>query len=418
LLRREFLNYFVAGASSYSLWLREARAAGTSRVPKLKIKAIKALRLRDLNNHFVRVYTDQGLHETGETFDTIGVTEIVNSYLGPALAGRDPLDIEAIYQDLWTTQVIPGGQRPAFMRGMGGPYLSAVSATEMALWDLAGRALNVPAYRLFGGKVRDKVAVYFPSNSAARAAEVVRTTGVRALKLAADEVLERLKAEGKVSNLFDPARSAGLRLTTGEIDALAAVIASVREAVGPEIGIAVDPHTKFDTESAIQLAVALEPYRLLWLEEPVPSDNRDALAEVRRRTRTPIAYGENVYTRYGFREILERQAASIIQPDVGKCGGLWEARKIAALAEIHYVPVAAHGVFSPLGTMASAQFGASIPNFMIQEWARFLHPVINGVAAPLPYRAGYLEIPDLPGLGVELKDDVLQELAAPGSPRL
>lgn len=408
--RRTFLKSLAAS----SAWLHDLRAAGTSRVPKLKIAAVKAIRLRDVNNQFVRVYTDGGVYGTGETFDTVGAAEIVNRYLGPAIVGRDPLQIESIYTDLLSSQRIPGGQGPAFMKGNGGPYLSAVSAIEMALWDLAGKALGLPVYQLLGGKVRDRIAVYFHAGDPHRAKEVIHETGVKAIKIMADGLLEQLKREGKVSNLFDPAKTYGVHLTYPEIDALAKIAADIRQAVGPEIGIAMDVHTKYDTESAMQLARALEPSRLMWLEEPVPSDNLDALASIRKTTQTPIACGENVYTRYGYRQLLEKQAVSLIQPDVGKCGGLWEARKIAAMAETYYVPVAAHGMFSPIGTMASAHFCASIPNLMLQEWGRFFLDSLNRIATKPAYHAGYIEISDAPGIGVELDPDVVKEMAEPG----
>jgi galactonate dehydratase len=412
--RREFLKTMAVGAVGYTALLRDLQAAGTSRAPKLKISAVKAVRVKDVNNQFVRVHTSDGLYGTGETFDTVGATEIVNGYLGPAIIGRDPLEIESIYTGLLSSTRIPDGQAPPFMKGMGGPYLSAVSAIEMALWDLAGKALGLPIYQLMGGKVRNRVAVYFHANDPATARDIVSKTGVKAIKIMADTVLEKLKATGKVTNFFDPEKRTGLRLTNPEIDALAALAGSIREAVGPNVGIAMDVHTKYDTESAMQLARALEPARLMWLEEPVPSDNLDALASIRKTTRTPIACGENVYTRYGYRELLEKQAVSLIQPDVGKCGGLWEARKIAAMAETYYTPVAAHGMFSPVGTMASAHFCATIPNLMLQEWGRYVLDSLNAIADRPTYRDGYIQIADAPGIGVELNPDALKEMVKPG----
>ena len=142
-----------------------------------------AVGLRGVNSRFVRVHTDQGLTGDGETLDTVGAEYIINNHLGPALVGRDPLDIEAIYFDLWGWKTPPGGIPPVFMRGMGGPYLAAMSGIEMALWDLAGKAMGVPVYRFLGGRVRDRIAVYFHSGKDSNAAlEIVRTTRVKALK--------------------------------------------------------------------------------------------------------------------------------------------------------------------------------------------------------------------------------------------
>ena len=155
---------FLGGLLTYTSVLRDLRAQGTARAPKLKIREIRAARMRGINSRFVRVYTDQGLSGTGETLDTIGAEDIVNKFLGLGLAGRDPLDIESIYFDMYSWHAVPGGIPPVFMRGAGGgPYIAALSGIEMALWDLAGKALGLPVYRLMGGRVRDKVAVYFHS---------------------------------------------------------------------------------------------------------------------------------------------------------------------------------------------------------------------------------------------------------------
>ena len=157
--RRSFISRAVAaaGGALISPLAALAQLRNNVRVPKLKITAVKAVRMRGMASRFVRVYTDQGLTGTGETLDTIGAEDIINNHLGPGLAGSDPLDIEGIWFDYWTRKNPPGGIAPLFMRGMGGPYLAALSGIEMALWDLAGKAIGVPLYRLFGGRVRSKV---------------------------------------------------------------------------------------------------------------------------------------------------------------------------------------------------------------------------------------------------------------------
>ncbi|MCI0721039.1 MAG: hypothetical protein L0338_19025, partial [Acidobacteria bacterium] len=164
--RRRFLtNLAVAGAglqirpwATYSQHLSDRRTLGTSRVPKLKITEVRAVELEGFSSKFVRVYTDQGLTGTGEMMDTIGAAQMINEQMGPSIVGRDPLDIEAIYFHFWGWGEVPRATWPVFMRGMGGPYLSAVSGIDIALWDLAGKAIGVPIYRLLGGKVRDKIA--------------------------------------------------------------------------------------------------------------------------------------------------------------------------------------------------------------------------------------------------------------------
>jgi galactonate dehydratase len=376
----------------------------------MKIAKIRSIFLKSSNHHFVRVYAGNGMHGTGETFDTIGAAEIVNRYFDPALAGRDPLEVVKIYHDLWTTQPIPGGQGPMFMRGMGGPYLCALSALEMALWDLTGKALGVPVYQLLGGKHRSRIPVYFHAHTPETAREIVRKTNCKVVKAMIDGVLDRMRADGQIANPYGIVHAGTEKLSYGEIDAIASHVLAMREAVGPDVGLAVDAHGRYDQESAIQLARALELARLLWLEEPVPSDNLDALAAIRRRTTTPIACGENVFTRYGYRQLLEKQAVAVIQPDAGKCGGLWETRQVAALAETHYVPVAAHNMYSPLGTMACAHLCAAIPNLMLLEWGSYFDDTVNAIAEMPTYHDGFLELSDAPGLGVALHDDILNGL--------
>jgi galactonate dehydratase len=314
---------------------------------------------------------------------------------------------------MYSFRSVPGGIPPVFMRGAGGgPYNSALSGIEMALWDLAGKALGLPVYRLMGGRVRDKVAVYFDIGEPKRAAEVVKSTGVRAIKDGAGAVIT---ANNPTIGL-DPGKDWNFTLTARQIDAVAANVATMREALGPDIGLAMDFSTRFDTESAIQIAKALEPYHLMWIEEPIPSDNVDAMAKVRNHSRVPIACGENVYTRFGFRQFLEKQAVSIIQPDMAKTGGLWETRKIASMAEVYHIPIAPHGVASPLGQTAYAQVCATVPNFLILEWGHLLrNKELNSLMRNLPeYEDGYVRVSEAPGIGIELNDDAIRERLLPG----
>ena len=188
----------------------------------------------------------------------------------------------------------------------------------------------------------------------------------------------------------------------------------MREAVGPDIEIALECHTRYDTEGAIQIAKAVEKFRPLWLEEPVPSDNPDTMAAVRRATSIPIACGENVYTRYGFRPFLEKQAVSLIQPDLAKGGGLLEGKKIAAMAEIYHIPIAPHGVATTLGKVAYAHVCSTVPNFMILEWAHFFRDEINELTEKADYRDGFVHLSDKPGIGIEVNEDAVRERLEPG----
>lgn len=401
--RRTFLTSCLTGIGAYTALVSDARAAGTSRVPKLKISAVKAARLRKMGSSFVRVYTDQGITGTGEMVNEVGSVEIINRSFSEELKGQDPLDIERIYTSFWSR---------VFERGLGGPWLTAVSGLDVALWDIAGKALGVPIYRLFGGPVRKKLAVYFHHaphiDPPEQAAEMVRRTGVRAFKTSIDRVT------GTASKIekMDPGLPFGWELTSRQLDEVVEFMQALRNAVGPDIEIALECHTKYSTESAIQIAKAVEPFRPMWIEEPIPSDNPDAMALIRRATRVPIACGENVYTRYGFRPFLEKQAVSVIQPDMLKCGGLLESRKIAAMAEVYGIPIAPHGTATQLGKMAMSHICATVPNFKIQEWSTWEYG--QQIADPVEYRDGFVYLPDTPGIGIELRQDVVDDRIMPG----
>lgn len=408
--RRTLLMNGLAPLAAYSAMMQDARAQGTSRVPNLTISKITAVRMRGINSRFVRVHTDQGLTGSGETLDTIGAEDIINNHLGPALKGRNPLDIEGIYFDLWTWQSIPGGIPPVFMRGMGGPYLSAMSGIEIALWDLAGKAMGVPLYRLLGGRLRNELAVYFHSGNPQQAKTMIEETGVRAFKTGIDGVTQR----GNAEKGFDPGKIANWSVTNQQIDEIVAHVGAMREAAGPVVEVALEAHTRYDVEGAIQIAKAVEEFRPMWFEEPVPSDNPDTMAFVRRATRVPIACGENIYTRYGFRPFLEAQAASVIQPDMAKGGGLLEGKKIAALAEIYHVPVAPHGVASTLGKVAYAHVCSTIPNFRILEWAHYYNDALNALTDKADYKDGFVTLSERPGIGIEINEDAVKERLEPG----
>ena len=397
----------------YGAYLAQARAQGTSSAPKLKIREIRAVRLRDgFNSRFIRVYTDQGLTGTGETMDTVGAEDIVNSYIGPQLVGRDPLDIEGILFDLWGWKRNTGGPpSPLFMRGMGGPYLSAISGVEMALWDLAGKAMNVPVYRLLGGRVREKMPVYLHAANPDEAAGIVAQTGVKALKIGTDYSPD----EWLLKKGFDPGKLWGLHLNIAQMDDFVSFVGGFREKLGKTFDIALELHARYDVETAIQLCRLVEPFRLMWVEEPIPSDDVDAMVRVRNNTRVPIAAGENIYSRFGYRAFLEKEALSIVQPDMSKTGGLLETRKIASMAEVYSIPVAPHGVASPLATMAYAHVCATMPNLMILEWTYYLNKQYASlVSETVTLKDGFLEVSDKPGIGVELNDAVVKERTEPG----
>src|ERR1700761_8929525 len=212
--RRVFLGQ---AAMAYGAFLLHARAQGTSRAPALTIREIRAVRLRDgFKSRFIRVYTDQGLTGTGEMLDTVGAEYIVNHNIGPALAGRDPLQIESILFDLWGSMHLSAGGAPSpiFMRGMGGPYLTAISGVEMALWDLAGKALNVPISQLMGGRMRSKLPVYLHAANPAEATSLIARTKVKALKIGIDYSPD----DWTLKKGWDPDKLWGIHLNTAQLD--------------------------------------------------------------------------------------------------------------------------------------------------------------------------------------------------------
>ena len=197
-------------------------------------------------------------------------------------------------------------------------------------------------------------------------------------------------------------------------------VAAVRDAVGPDIDLCIDLHARYDVPSACRIAWEMEPFKLLWLEEPIPAENVDALRQVRARSRTPICVGENLYMRWGFRELLEQQAADVIMPDVPKCGGLAESKKIANLAEVYYLPFAPHLVSTPLGTMATCHTCASVPNFLVLEWHALEEREVWDSYVLVPdgsdsiVKDGHIAVPDAPGIGVELNMESVKRHAIPG----
>src|SRR5664279_4027847 len=330
----------MAGLPSLARAVQDA--ASPYRRPKLKITDIRTaeVRVHGYQVH-VRVYTDQGIVGQGESTDAAqGNVPLIRSF-GRLLIGQDPLNIEAAFERIRTAGIFAGAQS--------GQYVTALTGVEIALWDIAGKALGLPVYQLMGGKVRDRVRVYCDSGAArmvpgderslARIQEIQKM-GFTATKIAIDDAT-------------DPARFDRVNWTAsnGEIDHMLAKIAFTRENYPKNIDLAVDMHGRYDATTGKRVAKEMEQFKLLWLEEPVPPENIDAMRDIRASTSTPICCGENVFLRHGFRELLEKRAVDIIMPDLQKCGGLLEGRKIADMAHTYYVPVAPHAVTSPIGMM-------------------------------------------------------------------
>jgi galactonate dehydratase len=375
--------------------------------PKLKITDVRTaeVMVHGLQTH-VRIYTDQGLIGQGESTDAaVGSAALVRSFRR-WLIGKDPMNVDALWESIRTAGIFAGAQ--------GGQYITALTGVETALWDLTGKALGLPVYQLLGGKFRDRVRMYCDSDmedplgkEAERKLPWIQSQGFTAMKIDIDEAR-------------DPARFDAVNWTAsnGEIDRMVSWVRHVRETIPKQMDLAVDMHGRYDANTGKRVASAVEPYRLLWLEEPVPPEDIDAMADIRHSTKTPICCGENLYMRWGFRELLDKQAADIIMPDIQKVGGLSEARKVANLAQTYYVPFAPHCVVSPIGTMASAHVCASIPNFLVCEWHWINHLDLwkDFVKEGEIISSGYITVPNRPGIGVEMNEAAARKAQVPGTP--
>lgn len=346
---------------------------------------------------FVRVYTDQGIVGTGECnsggpgFSGFATKAAILA-MKPLLIGEDPFNINLIYEKL--------RRRGRYGGSSHAPLIFALTGIDNALYDIVGKALNVPIYQLLGGKFRDKLRLYAdchagetsdPQAYADKALEVV-AEGYTAVKFDVDHAVE-----GKL----DPYNwTVGAR----EMNQVIKLIEGLRAALGYATDLAIDCHGQFDLPSAITLAKAVEPLRLLWLEEPVPAENLDALAQVRRSSSTVICTGENQYTRFEFLEMFERKATDVIMPDLAKAGGIAEAKRIADIADAHYIPIAPHNVSSPLGMMAACHVMASVPNFLVLEFHGRMISWWNDLCdGDQPFiEQGFMRVSDRPGIGVEL----------------
>lgn len=382
------------------------QATSPYRRPKLKITDVKTTYVGAHGPQLhVRIYTDQGLVGQGEATDAaVGAAALIAGWRR-FLVGQDPLNVEAIWERIRTMGIFSGAQ--------GGQFTTALSGIEIALWDLTGKAVGLPIYQLLGGKVRDRIRVYcdsanhHPDDPLAKSKlKEIEEMGFTALKIDIDEAAD--------PNRFD---RVNWTASNAEIDRMVKEVAFVRESIGKRVDLAVDMHGRYDATTGKRVAIELDPFRLLFLEEPVPPENVDAMRDIRQATRTPICCGENLFLRHGFREVLEKRAADIIMPDLQKCGGLLEGRKIADMAHTYYVPVAPHCVVSPIGYMASCHVCAAIPNFLVLEWHWIsrLQAWKDFVKEGEIIRNGWVTVTDAPGIGVEMNDEAARKLVLRGS---
>jgi galactonate dehydratase len=344
---------------------------------------------------FVQVETDAGLTGWGE----------ITTYPGPVanrtivaalreldefLRGEDPTQIEAIWHKLLRAFTYVGTR---------GATTAMVSGIDIALWDIKGQALGVPIYQLLGGAVRETIPLYTHFQYAPTVEAMVENAvgevarGSRAIKT------DPFMAAGGLSNF---------RYIDGQIDRAVentgvAMIAGIRDAVGPDIEVLIDAHALYNVPTAVRLANRLAPYAITWFEEPCPPESYDALQQVRAQVPTRISVGERLYTRFEFLPVLTRQLTDYVMPDVTWTGGISELKKIATLAETFYIPISPHDASGPVNVLAGAQVMMSVPNFYRLEARRVNLDFYNAfIDVPLEVRDGALVLPKRPGLGASL----------------
>jgi galactonate dehydratase len=383
----------------------------SSRPTDLKITDVRCGFIRGGAGLFVKIHTNQGIWGCGEGVDAVRGTYHLVMGFGRLLRDRNPLDVHRIFEELRRGGVFGGGQS--------GVYVAVLSAIETALWDLAGKALDLPIYQLLGGKFRDSVRVYMdtalyqsqlpsPEDFADSAREAV-DMGMTAVKFDLDQ--------GNDPNRYD---RYNWTASPAELQRMVDQMTAAREAVGPNIDICADMHGRYDLPTGKRVAELMEPLNLMWLEEPVPAENVEAYKLINESSSTPICAGENLYLAHAFRPLLESGAVDIIMPDLQKAGGLGEGQRIANLAHLYYVPFAPHMVASYLGAMASAHVCASVPNFMILEWQIYFHrdPMFQEIVTFDGEMVvdGFIPVSDRPGIGVDINEDAMRKYAPEGVP--
>ncbi|GGH72651.1 galactonate dehydratase [Filimonas zeae] len=375
----------------------------------LKITEVKCGYIK--GSLFVKIYTNQDIWGCGEGVDAVPGTYHLVKNFGLRLKNQNPLNVYRLFENI---------RRQGFFQGaQAGMYVAVLSAIETALWDLAGKALNVPVYQLLGGKFRDKIRVYCDTalyqrnlpqpKDFAEAAMKAKGMGFNAIKFDLDQFND--------PNKYD---MYNWTASPGELQRMYEQIAAVREAVGPKTDILVDMHGRYDAVTGQAISKRLEPLNLLWLEEPIPAENIEAYKLITEATSTPIAAGENLYLAHGFRRLLEIGGVDIVMPDLQKCGGLGEGQRIANLANLYYTPFAPHMVASFLGCMASCHVCASVPNFLILEWQSYFHtdPMFKEI---VHYdgewvKDSFITLSEKPGIGVDINEAAMKKYAVPGVP--
>ena len=383
---------------------------------KVKITDVKCMIVRGTWDwNLIKIETDAGISGIGEAYWGWGVKDLVVNKMKGIIVGEDPLNVDKLYTKMLMQSAGAGA--------IGGVTITAASGIEIALWDLAGRILGTPVCNLLGGRFRDRVRFYrttqvpkeHPTELSAWREMVQRSKAERwgwtAFKFQGDGVPRVFDPENK-----EPGHDPYLRsLTRQDIGRIVKVMETVREELGQAPDMAIECHWRYDTRDVIELAKALEPVKPMWLEDPVPPENPEAMAYVRRQSPVPICTGENLYGFAGFQKLIELQGTDAVHIDIPKSGGLLESKRISDFASSYDIWTAAHNPASPIGTLASAHAASAMRNFRVHELANWIDwwPDLVVHEGPI-WENGYLTIQDKPGLGVEINPDVARAHLAPG----
>ena len=336
---------------------------------------------------FVKVITDSGLYGVGEATLEYREPTVVQAIkeLERYLVGKDPHNIEAFWHDTY---------RDAYWRG-GVVLMSALAGVEMALWDIKGKDFGVSVYQLLGGKVRDSVKCY--ANAWFAGAKKPEEFAQKA-KIAVKNGFSGLK--------WDPFGKEYLNIDPKHLNDALDCIAAVKDAVGDQVHLIIEGHGRFNVPTAVRIGNALEKFGILWFEEPIPPDDKKGIAWVRSKIATPVSGGERLYSRFEYADYLRMECADFWQPDVSHAGGIMEVRKIAAMAESHYIPVCPHNPSGPVANAATLQLAACIPNFYLLETMANDIPWRADVSTEkVKFENSEMFIPDLPGLGIDINEE-------------
>ena len=405
--RRSFLSAAL-GASTFA-------TLSAAHKGKVKITDVKCMIVRGTWDwNLIKIETDAGISGIGEAYWGPGVKDLVVRLLKQHIIGEDPLNVDKLYHKMLMLTAGAGAQS--------GITVTAASGIEIALWDLAGRILETPSCNLLGGRFRDRVRFYRTTQAPAKVEDMgawralvqeakAEKFGWTAFKFQGDGIPPKADPEYK-----EPGHDRYTRgLTIQDLRRIGKAMETVRAELGPDVDFGVEAHWKYDVRDAIKMAQAIEGSNPMWLEDPVPPGNVDAMARVTHSVNVPICTGENLYTRNEFRRLIDMQGCDIVHLDIPKSGGLLESKRIHDLAENSFIATAAHNPASPIGTMASCHAAASMRDFRVHELAKYIDWWQDLVIIDGPIiKDGYLTIRDKPGLGLDINPDVAKKNLAPG----